>query len=322
MSALSMLDTIRIAGPWPLKRPLPPGRLLNDGVIKLRTDPDLPEVRWVEVSLARLFFGHNGQVLANQDEIDAALERLETRLNPLVPVPDLRTCRLSRSDLAWNFDIQARALIRAHSAVRVPGIRSGATLHRDGQGVSWWGSRSRVKITLYDKARERHVPGSVLRAEVSLAGSELHRHFPDQTWYRFEHQYQVFREILVTIPPIPKPAPGRGWQEAIAAEPPEVRERILARLVHKPSATFRRWRRRIEAAAARLPETFSWAELLPVSGPPPAVTVQAKARSAANRRISSEIDHRSSDPIDGQIAHLAASTTPVRSAAPDCEEIQ
>ena len=59
----------------------------------------------------------------------------------------------------------------------------------------------------------------------------------------------------------------------MGAEPLEVRQRILARLAHKPGRTRRRWEHRVAAATANLPEEFSWTNILPLKCPPPAVNI-------------------------------------------------
>ena len=146
-------------------------------------------------------------------------------------------------------------------------------LHDGGEGVTWRGARSQFIVRLYDKSREMHVPGSVLRAEISLRGEQLRRRLQEEDWRDLGVLYRLYRDILVTIPPIPKPVEADNWQEAIGAEPLEIRQRIMARLAHKPDRTLRRHRQRIEAAAANLAEEFSWAKILPPDSPPPAANV-------------------------------------------------
>jgi hypothetical protein len=146
-------------------------------------------------------------------------------------------------------------------------------LWKGGQGVSWCGAKSRFAVTLYDKPREMRVPGSVLRAEVSLRGEHLRRHLRGNDWRDFDALYAIYRGIMAGIPAVDAPVGAADWQEAVGCEPLETRTRILARLAHKPVRTFREYRRRVEAAAAQLPASFSWATELPPDGPPPAVQV-------------------------------------------------
>ena len=75
-----------------------------------------------ECSLPRLLFGHNGRVLEDQSQIDKALEELHSTLSVIASVPDVKTWRVWRADMAWNFDLPARAMIIAHACFRLPGI--------------------------------------------------------------------------------------------------------------------------------------------------------------------------------------------------------
>jgi hypothetical protein len=278
MHGQPMLDTMTIFGAWPLrtkvqggrKLPMPPG-------VKAWSDTLGTELDLVECSLPKLLFGHNGKVLETQSQLAAALGKLDGILSQIAEVPGVEEWNPRRLDLVWNFDLPVRSLVLAHAALRVPGIQSGATLFPDGQGVSWLGAKSHFKVMLYDKARKMRVPGSVLRVEISLRGGQLARRIKGD-WRNFDDLYRAYRAIMVSIAPITKPTAAANWPEAVGAEPLQIRERILARLAHKPSGTFRRYRRRIEAAAAKLPESFSWENVLPVSNPPPPVNVEPKRR--------------------------------------------
>ena len=238
-----------------------------------------------ECSLPKLLFGHNGRVLESQEQLDAALAKLRVVLGSVADVPATSEWEPWRVDIAWNFDRPARPLVLAHAALRVAGIQSEGTLHPGCHGVSWRGAKSRFMVKLYDKAKQMRVPGSVLRAEISLSGKQLARRLHGCEWHDFSALWQTYRNIMAGFPAIERTAKARGWQEAIGAEPLEVRQRILARLAHKPSGTFRRYRRRVEAAAAELPETFSWGDFLPVDGPPPPVNVRPP-RLNLGRRVA------------------------------------
>jgi hypothetical protein len=231
---------------------------------------------WVEVSLPKLLYGHNGRVLQNQAELDSALAKLCDHLGTICDVPEITTWQVWRVDIAWNFDMKAAPLICSHAALHLPGIHRGATLHSDQEGVSWRGVKSRFMVKLYDKCREMHIPGSVLRAEISLRGKELVPRLNAGAIQVYDAIYRVYRDIMVNVPPIQRPAEAANWMDALGQEPPEIRQRILARLAHKPKGTVRRYRRQIEAAAANLPETFSWANILPANNPPPAVNCEPR----------------------------------------------
>ena len=221
-----------------------------------------------------LVHGHNGYVLENQEQIDAALEKGDAALAEISKVGSIRHCHAWRADIAWNFDLEATPLILAHASSRLPQIRRGATLYDGGQGVSWRGARSRLVVRLYDKCRQMHVPGSVLRAEISLQGEQLARRLSGGDWYDFDRLWQAFRDVLVTIPAIQRPSVACNWAEAVGKEPVEIRRRIMARLAHKPPRTFRRYSQQVEAAAANLEQRFCWADLLANDVPPTPVHIE------------------------------------------------
>jgi len=275
-----MLDTLTIRGPWPLRQTLPSRRKLALGPsVRGWTDETGTLLESAECSLPRLLYGHNGRTLADQGQLDAGLVKLHDVLISVADVPSEADWSPWRLDLAWNFDLQARPLILAHAALCVPGIQSEGTLHPGCYGVSWRGAKSRFMVTLYDKARQMHVPGSILRAEISLRGRQLARRLDGRDWRDFSALYRTYRGVMAGIAPIQNPTAAAGWPEAVGQESPETRRRILARLAHKPSATFRRYRRKTEAAAAQLSETFSWANILSVDGPPPGVAVEPANQS-------------------------------------------
>jgi len=274
-----MLDTFAIRANWSLHEPRTDGRrvrLSNGSPVWVI----IKEARlvWAEVSLPKLLHGHNGRVLENQKQLDAALAKFHELLNGIAEASEIAAWDVCRTDIAWNFNKVAPPLIFAHGALRMPGIHCGATSHADGEGVSWIGAKSRFKVMLYDKARQMHVPGSVLRAEISLRGQRITHFLGTGGFQNFSAIYRAFRTVMALLPPIQTPTKAANWQDALGAEPPEVRQRVLARLAHKPKGTLRRYRRRIEAAAAKLPENFSWADILPAENPPPPVNCEPSNR--------------------------------------------
>jgi hypothetical protein len=282
-----MLDTVMAKLACPLRIRLP-GRqkfTVTPG-LKAWADSSGEMLEKTEFSLPKLLFGNNGRLLTSQREIDDSLDKCAGILSTIARmIPDVAEWNVRRVDMAWNFDRPALPLIMAHAPLRVPGILHGATLHNGEEGVSWRGGKSHKMITLYDKARQMHVPGSVLRVEVSLRAKQILRYLPDESWHSFESLYRTYRSLLVTIPPIQAPTKAASFQEAIGLESSATRARILGRLAHKPVRTFRRYRQQIEAVAAQLERTFSWAEILPEHAPPTAVHVMPR-RKGSNRKDS------------------------------------
>ncbi len=239
---------------------------------------------WFEVSLPRLLFGHNGRLIENQLQLNEALEKLHQEAERWAEgVAGYESWQPWRMDLVWNFDQVALPILMAHAGLRVPGINKGATIWEGGYNLTWSGAKSRFEVTIYDKSRAMHVCGSVLRAEIRLCGEQLMRRLRGKVWHDWDSLYCIYRQVMSSIPPVEKPIAANGWAEAVGGESPETRRRILSRLAHGSQRTFRERRRRVEQAAAKLSDTFSWAKILPVAGPPAPVHVEPTRRQSPQR---------------------------------------
>jgi hypothetical protein len=279
-----VLDTLRIVGPWCCVSSLPPGATatIQHGIrVKFATSGSA--LRWAECSLPRLLWGHNGRVIENQAQLDAALEMLRSCLADYAEVGPIEDMKATRVDLAWNFSPPALPIIMAHGGVRVPRIRGGPTRHSDDTGISWGRGRCACSVKLYDKSRQMRRPGSVLRAEVMLVRNRLHEEFASSSHWRDWNQcYKVFRRIMGSIPPIVAPANASTLAEAVAQEPKEYWEKILSRLAHtKSPRSLRRYRRLFAIAAFAPAEMFSWHTLLGAASPPPSVHVTPRPNRRA-----------------------------------------
>ncbi len=275
-----MLDTIRAQVAWPLKMNiwdtwrfnLAPG-------LRVWQNRAGTELTAVECSLPKLLFGNNGRLLENQPQIEAALTKLREIICKVADVPEVEQWEVWRADLVWNYALPAKRLIAAHYGATIPGIRNAPNLLRGGKELTFTAAKSRLEVVFYDKGRQMSDTREVLRVEVRLCGDQRKKFLPNQEWKDFFALYRVYREILVSISPIEQ-AQEADWQEALAAEPLETRIRVLARLSHKKPRTFREYRRRVEAAAANLPESFSWSKVLPRDTPPAAINVPSRNRSS------------------------------------------
>ena len=268
-----MLDTVRFNGPWPCRQ-LPPGQLfwLSD-VVTVRTDTAGTRVLWLECSLPRLLFGDNGHVLEHQAHLDSALRRLYSVVADYIDFPALEDLTPSRVDVAWNFDRPARPIILAHAGTSVPRIRSGPTQYPDGYGISWGRGRCSCSVKLYDKCREFRVPGSVLRAEITLRRNRLAEELPGAAWRNWDKVFRAFQRIMRSIRPISAPQRVKNLAAAVAAEPRHVQRRILSRLAGTRSARSIRRYARLFSSSAVPNGTFSWRKELAGDAPPPSVSV-------------------------------------------------
>jgi hypothetical protein len=275
-----MLDTVRIVGPWPAHERIPARRYMRLGKgVQVRTDNFGEEILWAEASLPRLLFGHNGRVLENQEQIDQVLNKLCDEIADVAIVPPVSELHARRIDIAWNLLLPARSIIMAHSYVRVRNIHRGATRFPDDTGISWRGRHSQIVLTMYDKAKEMRVPGSVLRVELSLRNNSLRQRLPNGHWRRFESLWCALGEVLSGIPPIQGVREARDWIHAIAPESKEVRARVLARLGHKSDRTRRRYAQLMEIAAAEIENSFSWSSIIGMGLPSPVHLEPIRPRS-------------------------------------------
>lgn len=279
-----MLDTVRIKCEWPVKgaASLPRIYALNRH-LRLGFHPIRRVIEWIEFSVPGILFGHNGQLIESQEQIDAALDKVTAILRTFAEVPPVAEWQVTRVDIAWNFALSF-SLILAHAALRVPGIRRGAALFDN--GVSWPGkcNRAPFAVKLYNKARKHGQAGSVIRAEVVWRGDQLRKQLPGQKWRDWQALWKLFRETMASIPPIPQSVEARTWPEAVSTLPVEYRNQVLACFSHIRPRTYRDRRQKVETAAVRLHETFSWAKILPPDAPPPAVHVVPKKRKPSQKK--------------------------------------
>ena len=273
-----MLDTVTFGRDWPLRHTLPSGRLLKIKGIMLRLADCGTRLRSAEASLPRLLFGHNGRLIETQGQLDAALTKFGELLDPVVVVPSMREWQPWRLDLVWNFDHPARPLVLAHAALRVPRIRAGATLFAGGQGVSWCSEKKRLMVKLYDKSRKMRVRGSILRAEISLRGAQLYRRCRQQDWCNFNVLYGIYRGIMASLPPIQKLTRRTTGKKHSALNRLRFANELWRASHINPLA------RSVAGSGGWKPlrpncrEDFSWENVLPPEGPPPAINVQPRLR--------------------------------------------
>ena len=245
--------------------------------IKVWTDASGTTVTKAEFNLPTVLFGSNGRLITNQHELNEALEKCALALGEMAAVPPIDSWRAGRVDIVWNFALDAATLIMAHSYLRLRGIGTLPSLIRGGQGLSWRGVKSTFVVTFYDKGRKSGAGSSVLRVEVRVCAEKLRRRLPGAAWYQCAELWRVYRSIITSLPVIPAPKAAANWQEAVGLHaPPEVQAKILACFAHRPARTYRRYCQKVSAAAAKLPDTFSWTDLLPVAAPPAAVHVAAR----------------------------------------------
>jgi len=122
-----MLDTVRMKTPGKMLRPVARVEWLAS-LVKPFTSPYGAFLYAVECSLPRLLWRHNGRLIARQDELTAAWQRLLAVTTEFAEVSPLAEWQPERLDLVWQLTVpDAGAVIDALSGLRYPGIRSPAS---------------------------------------------------------------------------------------------------------------------------------------------------------------------------------------------------
>jgi len=123
----------------------------------------------IEVSLPKVLFGNNVQMLSTRFQLDEAIDRLNLCISqiPWLPTLDVRTGILRRLDIAYNHQVgtYVQDYARALQKLDYPYRKTLPYLH---EGVQF---KSRVHITkFYDKHRECSLPTAqgILRQETTL----------------------------------------------------------------------------------------------------------------------------------------------------------
>ena len=238
-------------------------RFWHDGFGNCRAEAELPKLLW----------GHNGRLLADQAELDAAVARLREILLQIVI---FESWELVMADLVWQFRAPTEEVILAHQWLRFPGVRSLPSLLCGGKSISWRGSRMSLKF--YRKAED------VLRVELRLAGQQLRQRIDAKTPLIFAGLYQVFRSEVLKLSPVQLPEARKlSTAEIIATLPTAIQNTaILAYQQGRTARAVSGFKR--DVSAARI-ETIGWnlRELLPAENPP--LPVHCEPRRRRNQRL-------------------------------------
>lgn len=266
-----MVDTVKVqlsgevsGKVSPLKKIVLPGRVVrfyHDGFGNCKAEAELPKLLW----------GHNGRLLANQDELDESVLKFRSILLRFVKFESWRWVLL---DLCWQFqEPRTPDVFQAHQWVRFHGVGKWPTpFNGFKDGISWRGAKRR--LTLYDKAKKMHTGAGVLRAELRLAGGELRQVIDENVPLNFAQLWQVFRGELVKLSPVELPEMRKHtFPDIVASLPPEMQSKaILTYQQGRTGRAVREFKRGISIASLRrLP--WNWHDQLP-DHPPPPVSVE------------------------------------------------
>lgn len=284
-----MIDTVRFSvGPEDWSKEILPSGWVEDAAAKIRTvcgdyeesgsrlckheasglrvGGSAQAAEWVEVSLPRLVYEHNGLLLRPED-LPKAYATLQKLLTCAAPAASLK--RLLRLDLVCQFAADIREWIPMLRNVRHPRVRRKAKEWFD-SGLTWPGQYHHVN--LYDKSLEKFKrPGNVARLEFQLKG----RAIPEGLWtsegFDFQGCYAHYRKLCMGFEPVPLPVPSNlieflAWLDRSGCLVDGVRpvERYLA---SKSKAQRYKLRKALQSASYQV-KRIDWCELLPASSYP------------------------------------------------------
>ena len=232
------------------------------------------EVRYHEASLPRLLHGHNGRLIKNQGEVDAALKLLQQKADEVCNASFLNH-HYTRVDLVWQFRGDTADYILAHRNARHPRIRRGPSFYEP-RSMAFKGSEMRIAI--YDKVLEQSkLKGDVVRVEVQLRGGRLKEELGQGNRVvklDFTACYEAYRRIMLGFVPSTIPKAG-SIAEFLAIGEREGWESggIPAFEIYTRGMCRRQVDRIRRDIAAFRPEHFKidWSQLLPADGPPEVV---------------------------------------------------
>lgn len=297
-----MIDTVRFSiGPTDWSKEILPAGWVEDAASKMRTicgdyeasgsrlckhEPSGLRVggsaeaaEWLEVSLPRLVYLHNG-ILLRPEDLPTAYAELKKLLTIAAPAASLK--RLLRLDLVCQFAADIREWIPMLRNVQHPRVRRKAKEWFD-SGLTWPGQYHHVN--LYDKNLEKFkTPGNVARLEFQLKG----RAIPEGLWtsegFDFHACYGHYRKLCMGFAPVPLPAPSNlieflAWLDRSGCVVDGMRpvERFLA---SKSRAQQFKLRRALRSASYEV-KRIDWAELLPASSFPAWVDCKAEGETSA-----------------------------------------
>lgn len=242
-------------------------------------------IDWAEVSLPRLIFRDNSNLLCSQLDIEKALKRLNKLLQQ-VAMPIDEPYRFSRVDLTWNFEGDPQAFFLAHKKCNLAIARTRVASYRNHwkqTGITWEGKD--VTVKLYDKTNEKRPLQKLTRAELQIRRRSLIDLLQqkDSGLLDFNLCYQTFRKILTDeFKPTEVPHVSAKDEVLFYAQDQGIPVLELLSGTLKESA-FRRLNKKFEAYSLKH-HKIDWEEILPPDGPPNAINDKGEIKVLARRK--------------------------------------
>lgn len=297
-----MIDTVRFSvGPVEWSKEILPTGWVEDAASKMRTvcgdyeasgsrlckhtssglrvGGSAEAAEWVEVSLPRLVYAHNGIVLRPEDleKAYATLERLLT-----IAAPAARLNKLLRLDLVCQFQADVRDWIVMLRNSPHPRVRRKSKEWFD-SGLTWPGQY--VYVNLYDKSLEKFKrPGNVARLEFQLKGRAIADGLWTSAGFNFQACYNHYRTLCLGFEARSLPAPSNlveflAWLDRSNVLIEGLRP-VDVYLGHKGRSQRYNLRKQIRRASYEV-KCIDWQSLLPESSFPEWVDCKADGETTA-----------------------------------------
>jgi len=186
----------------------------------------------IQVSLPRMMYGDNTELIKNQDELDIAFSKLRLMQREVLQVDQLP--RWTRLDVVWNFLGIINEFIITLQNSKHPKVRSAVRVYQN-ESIQWGGRE--VTIQVYDKLKEKgrtHISSekgkTIVRAEVRQKVNSNHKELKSDPYLllcektmggyvpTFAKGYKYYRELMIQLSPksIPTFANSRSPLDFIA----------------------------------------------------------------------------------------------------------
>jgi len=249
----------------------------------------------VQCDLPKLIFGHNGRLIRSQDQVELALDRIESllklvatptsSLGGMVPGrPVHEHVHFTRIDFAWQFpDPEMRLATMLRQAVH-PGVRRQNLQYANGSTIPG----TSLCIKAYEKASQLGIATEdrYLRLEVEFKGDTLRKRLNGDKAERvlkldFMSVYQVYRETVLELDRPTVAVRDASVAEALAQLQLSVPDQDILTpwlgMRFSSSRSARRFRKEYNAALQSA-AGFRFADLLPVDRLPPLHELEMKTK--------------------------------------------
>ena len=170
----------------------------------------------IQVSLPRLVFDENIQLLKSQEDIDHGIQKMRILMREVMEIDCIP--RWTRIDMVWNFKGNINDYIACFQNSKHPRVRSAVRVYQ-GESISWKGKQ--VEIQIYDKLKEKGATEiakdgeTIVRAEIrqKVSPDKLHSKGQEQPFslicepclggYKpnFAKAYTFYRNSMVQLSP-------------------------------------------------------------------------------------------------------------------------